>query len=454
MRAFATAEQPALARRGRQRQALPKRSQLGRLRDPDAFWWATGIEDTFITEPWHLTGRTLDEYELTGHYDRWAEDLGLVAELGVSAARYGVPWHRIQPAPDRWDWDFADRTIGRLLDLGVEPIVDLVHYGLPRWIDGAFANPAYPELVAEYAGRVAERFRGRVFWYTPLNEPRITAWYCGKLGWWPPFRRGWRGFVAVMMAVCRGIVRTVETLGAVDPEIVAAHVDATDLFETTDPALNDEAQRRQEVVFLALDLVSGRLAAGHPLYEWLIDHGAAEADLAWFREHAIELPVVGLNLYPMFTQKRLLRDAAGRLRIRMPYASGDLVSRLGRLYFERYGVPLFLSETASVGSLARRRAWLDASVAATRALRQEGVPVFGYTWWPLFALVAWAYRQGRRPPAAYLLQMGLWDVDPAPVAALARVRTPLVDAYRDLVAGGSDSVGRLATGEPRFAEHG
>ena len=46
------------------------------------FWWATGIEDTFITEPWHLTGRTLDEYELTGHYERWQEDFGLVAELG------------------------------------------------------------------------------------------------------------------------------------------------------------------------------------------------------------------------------------------------------------------------------------------------------------------------------------------------------------------------------------
>ena len=161
MRASATADKPALARGGMQRQALPKRSQLGRLRDPDAFWWATGIEDTFITEPWHLTGRTLDEYELTGHYDRWAEDLGLIAELGVSAARYGVPWHRIQPAPDRWDWDFADRTIDRLLDLGVEPIVDLVHYGLPRWIDGAFANPAYPELVADYAGRVSDSGEGR-----------------------------------------------------------------------------------------------------------------------------------------------------------------------------------------------------------------------------------------------------------------------------------------------------
>jgi beta-glucosidase len=433
--------------------ALPKRSQLARLRAPDAFWWATGIEDTFITEPWHLTGRTLDEYELTGHYERWAEDLGLIAELGVSSARYGVPWHRIQPAPDHWDWDFADRSIGRLLDLGVEPIVDLVHYGLPRWIDDGYANPAYPELVAEYARRMAERFHGRVFWYTPLNEPRITAWYCGKLGWWPPFRRGWRGFVAVMLAVCRGIVRTVEALHAVDPEIVPAHVDATDLFEAADPPLADEARRRQEIVFLALDLVSGRVDDRHPLRQWLIGQGASEAELAWFRERAVDLPVIGLNLYPMFTQKRLLRDGAGRLRVRMPYAPGDLVSRLGRLYFDRYQAPLFVSETASVGSLARRRAWLDASVAATRRLRQEGVPLFGYTWWPLFALVAWAYRQGRRPPAAYLLQMGLWDVDPAPEAALARIRTPLVDAYRDLAAAGAAAAGRLGA-EPRLAERG
>jgi beta-glucosidase len=432
--------------------ALPRRSQLARLRAPNAFWWATGIEDTFITEPWHLTGRTLDEYELTGHYERWEEDLGLVAELGVSAARYGVPWHRTQPAPDRWDWDFADRTLGRLLELGVEPIVDLVHYGLPPWLEGAYRNPDYPERVADYAGRLAERFKGRIFWYTPLNEPRITAWYCGRLGWWPPFLRGWPGFVTVMLAVCRGIVRTVETLATVDPEIVPAHVDATDLFETADPSLEEDARRRQEIVFLALDLISGRIGERHTLHGWLIENGVSDADLAWFREHAVELPVIGLNMYPMFTQKRLLRDAAGRRRIRMPYAGGELVTRLGRLYHQRYGAPLFISETASLGSVRRRRAWLDASVAATRGLRQEGVPVFGYTWWPLFALVAWAYRQGHRPPAAYLLQMGFWNIDPD--AGLRRLRTPLVDAYRALAAQGANAVGSLAQGEPVFAVSG
>ena len=47
------------------------------------FIWAAGIEDTFIIEPNRRTGRTLDEYALTQHYERWSEDIGLLADLGV-----------------------------------------------------------------------------------------------------------------------------------------------------------------------------------------------------------------------------------------------------------------------------------------------------------------------------------------------------------------------------------
>ena len=54
---------------------------------PDTFFWATGIEDTFITAPWPATGRILDEYELTGHYDLWRQDLDLMASLGVRTAK-------------------------------------------------------------------------------------------------------------------------------------------------------------------------------------------------------------------------------------------------------------------------------------------------------------------------------------------------------------------------------
>ncbi|WP_201833501.1 family 1 glycosylhydrolase [Microvirga zambiensis] len=424
--------------------ALPPRSQLRRLTEPDAFWWSTGIEDTFITAPHPVTGRTLDEYELTGHYDRWREDLGLMAELGVPCARYGVPWHRIQPERNVWDWTFPDNALGRLLELGVDPQVDLVHYGLPAWIENAFLHPDYPKFVAEYAARLAERFKGRITWYTPLNEPRITGWYCGRLGWWPPFRRSWSGFVALMLAIARGMVETVRALQSVDPEIVPYFVDATDLFDTDEPEFQDEARRRQEIVFLALDLVSGRIDESHLLWTWLLRHGARESELKWFLDNAVEVPVIGMNLYPMFTQKKLLRDAGGRFRIRMPYAGADLITRLGRLYYERYRVPLTISETASIGSLRRRLDWLDRSVAATRELREEGVPLVGYTWWPMFALVTWAYRQGRRPVTEHLAQMGLWDIVPDEADPLRRVQTSAVDSYRQLVMGGADAVGRLS----------
>ncbi len=416
-----------------------RQSQLNRLTDPDTFLWCTGLEDTFITAPWPKTGRTLDEYELTQHYSRWDADLGLAASLGVKTMRYGVPWHRINPQPGKWDWDWVDRALDRLLELGIEPIVDLVHYGLPRWIEGAFLHTDFPRFMAEYAGRLAERFKGSIHAYTPLNEPRITAWYCGRIGWWPPFKFGWQGFVSVMLGVCRGIVETVRRLREIDSEIVPVHVDATDLYHADETSLQPEAERRQDIVFLALDLISGRVREGHSLLDWLRKHGATDDDFAWFQERAIDLPLIGMNLYPMFTHKTLVRGASGRQRIRMDYASGELIERLAQLYWQRYHAPVFVSETASVGSVKRRRAWLDESVNAVRRVRAGGIPLVGYTWWPMYALVTWAYRQGTRDPAAYLKQFGLWDCD----AALNRIATPLVDTYRDLVLRGAGSAGPL-----------
>jgi beta-glucosidase len=416
-----------------------RHSKLPDLLAPNSFLWATGIEDTFITAPWPATGRTLDEYELTQHYTRWREDIGLMREIGVPAARYGIPWHRIQPSRNEWNWDFVDRAVDRLLECGVEPIIDLVHYGLPSWIEGAYFHPDYPRYVSEYAAKVTERLKGRVYAYTPLNEPRITAWYCGRLGWWPPHARGWRGFVAVMLGVCRGIVETVRAIRAVEPDALIAHVDATDLYESAEAAFQLLAEERQEIVFLALDLVSGRVREGTMLNAWLRRHGASGTDIEWFQENHVDLPLVGLNLYPMFTQKVLKTRQSGEKRWVMPYADASIIERLGELYWARYGAPLFISETASVGTVARRQAWLKDSVVAVHRARVSGVPLIGYTWWPLFALVTWGYRQGTHPPEFYLKQMGLWDLD----SRLDRVSTPLVREFARLTGGGAESVGNL-----------
>jgi beta-glucosidase len=412
------------------------RSSLKDLFAPDFFLWATGIEDTFITDPHRKTGRTLDEYELTHHYELWREDIDLIAALGVRYARYGIPWYRVEPSPGRFDFCWTDEVFERMLDNGVHPIVDLVHYGTPTWLTGGFGNADYPKRVADYAGAIAERYKGRIYWYTPLNEPRITAHYCGRLGWWPPYGRGWKGFLDVMTSVSKGIALTQQVLREVDPEIVCAHVDATDFYRSSGPETETTARHRQGLVFLALDLVMGRVDSNHPLLDWILKFGVAEGDLQWFSENRIQPDVIGLNLYPMFTNKVVTGS-----RIKMSYGKGELVYELGKMYFERYGRPIFISETAAVGR--RRQAWMDDSFASVRRLRAEGIPMVGYTWWPLFALVAWAYREKDLAFNRYLLQMGLWDLAMREDGKLARVPTALVDSYSAAVEAKSECVGLL-----------
>ena len=94
------------------------------------FRLAVGIEDTFVPQA-SIGRRALDEYELTQHYDRWANDLGLARECGATTIRYGIPWYKINPSPGRFVWDWLDRVVDLLDELGLETIVDLMHYGTP-----------------------------------------------------------------------------------------------------------------------------------------------------------------------------------------------------------------------------------------------------------------------------------------------------------------------------------
>jgi beta-glucosidase/6-phospho-beta-glucosidase/beta-galactosidase len=395
---------------------------------PKDFVWATGIEDTFIVDPHPQTGRTLDEYELTGHYEQWAEDIDRVAELGVAAVRYGIPWYRVEPRQGVFDWSWTDQVLARIVERGVEPIIDLMHYGTPPWLHDSFLNPEYPERMAEYAAGFARQYRSLFRWLTPLNEPRINAWYAGRVGQWPPYRRSWRGFALVLLAICRGIVEAERAIRDVVPELVSVHVDPTDLYFTEDPSLEEEVRFRQELVFLALDLVLGRVEEAHPLRQWLRRHGIPDVDIEWFRRNQAQPAIIGINEYPMFSHKQLRRGPKG-IRQQMAYSTPAVLAELCRMYYKRYRMPIMVTETADRGPVAKRAAWMDGSIAAVREVRAEGVPVIGYTWWPLFALVSWPYRVGSLPKETYLIQMGLWNLR-ARNGHLERVRTPLVDQYR------------------------
>ncbi len=77
-----------------------------------ALHFGVGVEDTFV--PQERAGeRAIDEYVLTEHDLRWHSDLGLARDAGAGFVRWGVPWYRVQPAPDRWEWSWLDGVIER-----------------------------------------------------------------------------------------------------------------------------------------------------------------------------------------------------------------------------------------------------------------------------------------------------------------------------------------------------
>src|ERR1051325_4173116 len=135
---------------------------------PWAFIFATGIECSYPTVggPNGETAR-VDELERTFHYEHWKEDLALVRDLGLRFLRYGPPYYRVHSAPDRFDWEFTDAVFAEMRRLGIVPIVDLCHFGVPDWA-GDFQNPDWPALFAGYAAAFARRFSWVQF-YTPVN---------------------------------------------------------------------------------------------------------------------------------------------------------------------------------------------------------------------------------------------------------------------------------------------
>ncbi len=404
------------------------------------FIWATGIEDTFIAGRDKTTGRVLDEYLLTEHYDRWEDDIRLMADLGVSTIRYGVPWYRICPRAGSYDWNWTDKVIDTLVNRHhIEPIVDLVHYGTPQWLDRSFLNPDYPALVSDYACAFASHYKGTCSWYTPLNEPRVNAWYCGRLGWWPPYGRSWRWFLRILIQISRGICLTQAAISSIEPRAVFVHVDSGDLYvpqRPDDTAIVNECQFRQELVFLALDFITGKVNEKHALFPWLQKTGLGAKDLEWFSQCSVKPSIIGFNMYPMFSLKEVVRKKNRHLAVRIRKTWVDTLVRMGRMYSARYSpVPIMVAETAYLGSMSRRIKWIEESTQAIFSEMAQGIPYVGYTFWPFLSIVGWAYQKGKLDFDKYLLHMGLYDLVKTETG-LERKKTPAAESFKRTVARG------------------
>lgn len=120
------------------------------------------------------------------HRRRWAEDVDLMAELGVPAYRFSIAWPRVQPtgsgALNPAGLDFYAQLVDRLLDRGITPIVTLYHWDLPSTLEsslGGWPSRDVASRFADYAALVGAALGDRVAHWRTINEP----WCSSMLGY-------------------------------------------------------------------------------------------------------------------------------------------------------------------------------------------------------------------------------------------------------------------------------
>ena len=398
------------------------------------FIWGAGVECSFLP---HLN---VDQFNWTQHDRFWREDLARAKnELGISHLRYAFPWHVLEPKRGEFDWSYADERMEEFGKLGIELMLDVMHFGTPTWLKQAVGDPEFPEALEGFAHALVERYRDRVKMWCPFNEPLVSALFSGDFGFWPPHSRKWRGYMPVLTRIVQGLNRSIRAIRRAMPEATIIHVDAAEAYKTREKKLAAEVQRRNLRRFVVMDLLTGRVDKHHPLFSWLTSYGMSELDLDWFRANPQAPDVLGLDYYA-HSDWQLDFGPTGAIRQRR--ADNPLgFYGIGNSYWQRYGVPLMLTETSIEGQPINREIWLETNIDHIRRLREEGVPVLGLVWWPMIDQLDWdgalTHRVGK------IHNVGLWNLQRQPDGTLKRVATPLIEQFKRAAQAGEELVGKL-----------
>ena len=138
------------------------------------------IWDSFCAQPGVIADASNGDIACQ-HYQRWAEDLDMIAGLGVNAYRFSVSWPRVQPAGSgAWNekgLDFYERVVDGLLARGLQPHLTLNHWDLPDALQatGGWANRDTTQRFVDYALGINARLGDRLTSIATHNEPWVVA---------------------------------------------------------------------------------------------------------------------------------------------------------------------------------------------------------------------------------------------------------------------------------------
>jgi beta-glucosidase/6-phospho-beta-glucosidase/beta-galactosidase len=307
-------------------------------------------------------GVRLDLIRATSHDRHVMEDYRLCREIGFRSFRDGVRWHLIEKAPGKYDWSSWMPALEAAEQLELQVIWDLFHYGSPDRVDqGGEDFPARFTDFALAAVEVQQSVSGRPPMVCPLNEINFLSWAV-EVGYFPsvgPQEHGW---------FKRQLVRTaIKAAKAIRSQWPDAFISWAEPLVHVAPR-----SRRRPEVRAAEQYRQGQFEA----YDWII--GRVEPELGGDPSLA---DMIGLNFYP---HNQWYLDGP---TIPMGHHEYRALSEMLCEVAERYGKPIFMSETGAEGS--GRPSWFHYVCSEVRDAMDRGADIRGICWYPITAYPGW-----------------------------------------------------------------
>jgi hypothetical protein len=363
--------------------------------------FSTGIENS---DPWVATIRRNQLKEAHDFYENYEERLEKIRELGVTWLRFGEGYSFIHKGPDTYDFSITDKVLKKCNELGINVMIDLLHFGLPDWIHSDnpnnpyFQNEHFPFFFQRFVETLVRRYP-HIKYFTPVNEPFVTAKLSALEGWWNEQRTDMQSFVNAVINIARAAILAKEAIEKIwveenrpDEPIFFQN----DSFEVA--YLGSGSNRQSEVDefnnivrFAALDLISGHF--DERVMNFFQKYGLSMTDYGWFMVRGnTRRMVLGIDHYPWSVYTYGHDHIVGQTPAD-PYQLATLIKE----YWHRYKTPMHHMEVNAVPEYAEFMC--QRTYDAIFDLQKQGYPLVGMSWFGDDLQIGWQY--GLRGPNSF-----------------------------------------------------
>ena len=397
------------------------------------YWAMENMEYSQFVEP------SLDAVD---HYNRFEEDIKMLADAGLNTYRFSVEWARIEPEEGRFDEKEIEhyrKMIECCQKNNVEPVITLMHFTSPLWLikKGGWDNECVIELFARYAGYVTKELGSEIKYICTINEANMRL-QIGAL-----MERFKKQMMAKMAAAqsapqekasIEGQVQVGLNLSNPMEKMKLAAMENAKVFGDPQPHtfVSAASENGDMIVIKAHQAAKAAIKAVNPEIQvgitlslhdlQCIEGGEPAAEKEWNEEFAHYIPYIkdddffGLQNYTrtVYGPDGIVPVSEGTPMTQMDYEvyPKALENVIRRVNSEMPQVPIMVTENGiATADDDQRCEFIDKAIAGVQNCIADGIPVIGYCHWSLIDNFEW--QKG------YALTFGLCAVD-----RKTQIRTP------------------------------